>query len=269
MVNYDSLVQSVFCTTNANSVDNSYCLQVHDARALYLFPAFFDISQLMYFDLEVKANQVEAFEAQAPYKNVLVELTRRSDDVETQAIRQLHDKASHLADKINDVTYELATEPKPVIERIDERFDEKVYEFHDKIEDKKDTLQEKKDMIKESLVAKIDALKSKFDLKPTDVEYKFGDSLTKRSFDEEEESLLPFQPEGGLILPLSLIRVAEKTLDSPRHKSYAQVLVPGTTGHLTKRFSIFSKDIHDCEKITWFNVFHHSIFGKPKFCLDD
>lgn len=258
-VNYDSLVQSVFCTTNPSSLDNSYCLQVHDARALYLFPAFFDISRLMTFD-HYKNDKLES---PAPYKN---DTSTKRSDVETQAIRQIHDKVSNLADKFNDVTYELATEPKPLIERMDERFDDKVYKFYDKFDEKKDNIQDKKDKIKESFVDKIDTLKSK--LGKSNSGYQLDNSLTRRNFDEEEESLLPFQPEGGLILPLSLIRVAEHTLDSPRHKSYSQVITEPAR-HLTKRFSIFSKDIHDCEKITWFNVFHHSIFGKPKFCLED
>ncbi|CUM64453.1 uncharacterized protein PRCAT00002057001 [Priceomyces carsonii] len=32
-----------------------------------------------------------------------------------------------------------------------------------------------------------------------------------------------------------------------------------------RRFSVFSND-EDCQEITWYNIFHHSIFGKPHFC---
>lgn len=43
-----------------------------------------------------------------------------------------------------------------------------------------------------------------------------------------------------------------------------------------QRFSNITKNLakrdvplmEDCEKVTWFNVFHHSIFGKPKFCME-
>lgn len=281
-VNYDSLIASKFCTTNSNNLNDSYCLQIHNKRVLYLFPAFKEISELLQFEKQENDNDT-----------LLEKRGIESDDqpsVDAQAIRQAHDKISSLADKVSDVTYELATEPKPLIERVDERLDQKMYKIQDKIDEKKDNIDDKKDNIIESLMEKIDGIKSKLgfiedyisddkDLgdNPYNVDSDNLIGKRKRDFQQEEaeEKVVEEEheeqdhPKGGLVLPLALIRTTEEVMQAGRNKRYSQVVFdnhinPG----LVKRFSIFSKDEQDCENITWFNVFHRSIFGKPKFCIN-
>lgn len=256
-ISYDSLISSVFCTTNANNLTDSYCLQIHDKSALFLFPAFYDISHLL------KQNKPKS-------------LSKR-EEVEAQAIRQVHDKLSAAADKFNDVTYELVTQPKQVIERVDERIDQKWYGLGDKIDGKKDSIEDKKDNLKQKMVSTVDLFKDKLgvvkDLQSDDFDlddnsYRIGDSKISKRDHQERQSLFTLQPEGGFIFPLSLIRVEEQPLESPRHKEYSQVMINNNQPRLFKRFSIFSGD-ENCEKITWYNVFHHSIFGKPKFCIEN
>lgn len=265
-VNYDSLVSSMFCTTNSNSLNDSYCLQIRDKKALYLFPAFKNIAELV--NLEKEADGLVNLEREV---DLLDKRESLDDEVSTQTLRQVHDKLSVLADKFNDVTYELATQPKPVIERVDERLDQKRYKFHDKVDAKKDDISDKKDTLKDGIMEKINVIKSKLgvieNFKSDD--YDLGDN----PYNVKEDNLIAkrfLEPEEGLALPLSLLREAEETLDTGRSKQYSQVIFPDHENNkLTKRFSIFSKDEVDCEKITWYNVFHHSIFGKPKFCLDN
>lgn len=235
---------------------DSYCLQIRDKSALFLFPAFYDISHF----LQQRQTYV------------------KREDVEAQAIRQIHDKLSAAADRFNDVTYELATEPKQTIEKADERFDQKRYKLADKLDEKKDELENKKDMVKQKVSDTLDQIKDKlgvaknlqsddFDL--GDNSYKVGDSrILKREYGQNNVSIAPTHPEGGYVFPLSLIRVEEQPIESPRHKEYSQVFIKNHNQPLIKRFSIFSAD-ENCERITWYNVFHHSIFGKPKFCIEN
>lgn len=266
MGNYENLIHSIFCTTNTNDVNDSYCLKIKDKRNLHLFPAFVNNNQV----LESFENKTNTF------------ISKRNDpDVESQAIRQLHDKLSLGADKFNDVTYEFATEPKQSIEKVDEKFDNKIYDLQDKIDDKKDKLQDQLDQLKEKIASGIDSIKSKLsfpkeksqandDYDVGEFDFTVDDNLISKRF-LDSDHYLPFENENGIILPLSLIRENEIPVKSPRGKHYSQVKFNENIekDQLTKRFSIFSKDKKSCEKITWFNVFHHSIFGKPSFCLDN
>lgn len=75
---------------------------------------------------------------------------------------------------------------------------------------------------------------------------------------------------------LPLVDRPRTTLESLRVKiprtNYSQILYYKPEYHishnLVKRDSIIS-NATDCRKITWYNVFHYSIFGNIKFCTDD
>ncbi|EGV63789.1 hypothetical protein CANTEDRAFT_121459 [Yamadazyma tenuis ATCC 10573] len=264
-INYDSLISSVFCTTNSNNLTDSYCLKIRDKNALLLFPAFYEVSQLL------------NFEEQEP------QLMKRADEplAEAQVVRQVHNRLSNYAEKFNDVSYEFATEPKQLIERVDERLDQKSYKFFDKIDEKTDNIADKKDSLVHQVADKVRMIKGSldfkelfnedYDTKESDYDVDGDNLMGKRTVEEEEDNLFEYQQEEGIVLPLSLVRVEEYSLSSPRHKKFSQVLFEDTDDNehtLSKRFTIFSTD-EDCEKITWYKVFHYSIFGKPRFCLSN
>ena len=67
-----------------------------------------------------------------------------------------------------------------------------------------------------------------------------------------------------ITIPASSITFLNYSADTPRKKNYSQIIFPKSQ---LKRNLIFSND-SNCDKITWYNIFHHSIFGKPRFCID-
>lgn len=67
-----------------------------------------------------------------------------------------------------------------------------------------------------------------------------------------------------ITFPASSITFLNFPVDTPRKKNYSQIIFPKSQ---LKRNLIFSND-SNCDKITWYNIFHHSIFGKPRFCID-
>lgn len=73
--------------------------------------------------------------------------------------------------------------------------------------------------------------------------------------------------DGMMNLPLSLVRAYEPEVQSPRNALYAQVQQALVLNNMEapKKYSIFSTE-ETCEPVTWFNIFHHAIFGKAKFC---
>lgn len=226
-IDYNSLLSSSFCTSSTTS---NYCLKIAN-------------------------NSVTVY----PEQHLL-----KRDEIESQAIRQIHDKLSNYADKFNDVSYEAATEPKQLIETVDERLDEKRYRLYDNIDEKKDRIVDKKDSLVEKTAGVVDMVKNKLgfinNLKSDD--YDTGES----SYNVKEDSLMK---RDGVVIPLSLILGEEPS--SPRNPHFSQVLYEDSQEedgflNLNKRFSIFSPD-KDCECISWYNVFHHSIFGNPRFCL--
>ncbi|KAK6202988.1 uncharacterized protein RJT21DRAFT_82029 [Scheffersomyces amazonensis] len=279
-VNYESLIKSVFCTTNVESLDESYCLKIKDNKTLHVFPAFYDISKF----ITLKKREVETTEGS-------------NTEVESQAIRQIHNRLSNVAHHVNDVTYELSNDPKPVFERLDERIDNKLDLAVDKIDEIPYKLKDKKNLLKGKLESKKDNLKDELDLTKMVLEieheheelHKYANDpnneyISKRStfFQIEQDNLKHKHIEGGFVLPLSLIRLQERIITSPRSKRFSQVIfdiqddpindtkVNATQGSslkrtFDKRDSIYSDD-EDCQKITWYNIFHYSIFGKPKFC---
>ncbi|KAK6453833.1 uncharacterized protein RJT20DRAFT_63710 [Scheffersomyces xylosifermentans] len=281
-VNYDTLIYSVFCTSNNELLEDSYCLRIGDKskKSLFIFPAFFDIGKFLKND--------EGLEIQD------------ETGVEPQALKQVHDKASSIAERFNDVTYELATDPKPVIENYDERFDSKVDEMLDKKDElmasfgeiktnwwkeTKQRLLNKADRFGESsrqpTVADDDWEEEEEDSEALsegsrdayrymDPEEILTNSKVKRStfFEIEEANLDSHEVIGGLVLPLSLIRLDESIPKSPRNQHYSQVVFDMQID--SKDSAIAKRDDdeidQECTPITWYNIFHFSIFGKTNFC---
>lgn len=75
----------------------------------------------------------------------------------------------------------------------------------------------------------------------------------------------------GLPIPGRIPKTLESLRLSIPRENYAQVLFEQpdfSEFSLEKRDRVFSNS-SDCKKITWYNVFHYSIFGNIKFCVDD
>lgn len=228
LVNYESLISSMFCTTNPHNTE-SYCLQIHKDQ-LHLFPAFLGLTP--------------SFRTG----------DRNTTKVNAQMLHQVHDKLTNLAHKFKDISYELGQEYSELLDRTDDKVELK-QSVYDKVGDTKETLATAFDDIKDMVENGIGYVKQGV-----------HDSLKMATHSKRHETFNEADTvnEAKLIMPLSLVRIAEHKIPTPRNKHYSQIALP----NLTKRFSIFSNDRKTCESITWYNVFHHSIFGKPNFCLD-
>lgn len=284
-ISYPSLVRSIFCTTSNMNVDESYCLKVQDNETIHLFPAFYDISRL------------------AKSRHHLVNLHSREDNNDQymstdEAIKEASEILYSAAQLINGTVYKFAGERFSNAERYNIDAKSKIH----KIQNKLGEIPEILDDIKESLddenlnpiLTANDGLKKLFSNKEEDRE---GEAVQANGFSskssrlrkvglpgnyEEMKTRIHPKPEGGFMFPASLIKIADSIKATPRKKWYSQVVYSPfkideiDTGKssednenpsLHKRLSIFSDD-ENCDKITWYNIFHYSIFGKPRFCLD-
>lgn len=90
----------------------------------------------------------------------------------------------------------------------------------------------------------------------------------KRSEIFDEDTWDKEDVERGLELPLSLINL-KKPGRYARTNEYSQIIFDygtETIPSLVKRAE--EENSEECTPITWYNIFHHSIFGKTKFCED-
>ncbi|EGW33969.1 uncharacterized protein SPAPADRAFT_134094, partial [Spathaspora passalidarum NRRL Y-27907] len=117
-VNYDNLVHAVYCTLTSSE---SYCLKIKDDQSVHVFPALHDFPRHFHSKFGDKR------------------------EIETQAIRQIHDVLSVKTDKFNDISYELAHSPKTVIEKADEKLDNKLDGTITRIHDVKESVLDKLD----------------------------------------------------------------------------------------------------------------------------
>ncbi|ABN68053.2 hypothetical protein PICST_33329 [Scheffersomyces stipitis CBS 6054] len=265
-VAYDSLLHSVFCSTNTELMEDSYCLKIGETmKTVFLYPAFFDINRLS------RRNDNEQMEVTA----------------DAQAIRQAHDKLSVAADRLDEITYELATDPKKLIKEYDEKVDTKVADLVDRTKLAIERLEEKKEVLKEEVKNKLNKARKlrkastsqQYDLDNEQDEdnesYDYIDSednmystKKKRSEIFDEDTWDKEDVERGLELPLSLINL-KKPGRYARTNEYSQIIFDygtETIPSLVKRAE--EENSEECTPITWYNIFHHSIFGKTKFCED-
>lgn len=329
---YDDLLHSVFCSTNSNELNESYCLSVEDSlNQLRIFPAFFGKYGI---DIRQK-NKVNLS------KRNIDENDEDDPIVEAQVLEQLHDKLYNLAKKFNDITYELAHDPKHLIKEKDNSFDQKVQDKVDSLASKKETLLLKKESLSLKKNLAIEKIKSiNLVIFDNDKDYEtdsdFSQSMEKidsnpysnidnynhkRNDNTEEEEFFDDEDQQhdniGYVLPLSIIKSVENTIRAPRSRKYSQIIfdedgkeeeqeiivesenedenleqvqkdlnlnlnlelvqehvdeaeqdsinyVPFT--NLSKKIFKRSDEEDDCVRITWYNIFHYSIFGKPNFC---
>lgn len=363
-VDYDSLIHAVYCNVNSQDQQSSYCLKIQN-QLIHILPVFKkkldskkeadpnDKPNGIGYDYTIDMNSIQ----QNPATNSKMEEFPQEEEIQSQAIRQLHDKLRLQKDKTKGVTLGLAHEPKKTIEKIDEKFDDKIDNKKTKIIDTKDSikgkLDDKKTSVLEHVGSKLDGLDDKTDLLADSVKRKkhqfttyklkprlfekkksantkyehigvdetYDDDVNASSLEDcddiEDEnirkssiyvvdddkqyinkrnqviepkldySLLSFAangiPDEGITIPLSSLKFEQEqdenlhTLNLPRHKSFSQIinLQTGKTYRKKKRQipSIMDNNINDknepCQPITWYNIFHYSIFGEPKFCNEE
>lgn len=336
---HENLVSSLFCSTNVNQLKESYCVKISDPKSLLWFPAFFDKSigknMLISKDrhIQKRDSQPETSDNSRDFSegskkgprnasgrgsessDSFESISRADLNVEAQVLRQIHDKLNMGAIKFNDVTYELAHDPKPLVERVDERVDSKVNRFENKLKSYPQRLSAKKHQALERLDSKEDEVKETIsEAKHNIMKLKGGYDYSKgkytdneeyenngiwdededdygnngdcddiydenyddiydencddiyennRNWDDSDNYQALTNPHGGIMVPISTLGL--EVQEAPRSKLYSQIL--DGSHSLTKRKVTFTND-DDCEEITWYNVFHHSLFGDRNFCAN-
>ncbi|EMG50166.1 hypothetical protein G210_4814 [Candida maltosa Xu316] len=325
-VNYDSLIHAVYCNVNPSDQVGSYCLKIQD-HMIHVLPAFKKSTTNTHHkhhqekeskDLEIKSQSVSQ-------ENEKME---ENDEVQTQALRQIHDKISVKKNKAKLFAWGFAKEPKPTVEKLDEIFDDKMDAKKTKLINTKDAFKESLDLKKNKFLDtfenKLDVLDDKTDLIADTVKHKKNDMLVyklnprlfEKHYDEigvdetydsdyendnlrkssiykteksdaagstyvnkrnqfYEPTMVAFRDD-GFSLPLELLNFDDNNpINLPRRKTYSQ-LINLSTGKaykrsLQKRQKQFLANANDkdCQPITWYNIFHYSIFGEPKFCKDE
>lgn len=386
-VDYDSLIHAVYCNVNSQDQKSSYCLKIQN-QLIHILPVFkkkLESSKEVKnnndngvgYDYTLDMNSIQQNHSTTTRFSKMEETPdtdgNNDQEIQTQAIRQLHDKLRSQKDKTKGVTLGLAHEPKKTIEKIDEKLDDKVDSKFTKIIDTKDSLKikldDKKTTVLKHVSSKLDEIDDKTDLLADSVKRKkhqfttyklkprlfekkksaitkyehIGVDETYDDDDEEKEpsledcddiedenirkssiyavgndngdgggdtkkqyihkrnqviesdyssiSLANGIPDEGIIIPLSLLKFEQqdqkqdenlRTLNfPPRHKSFSQIINLQTGQKYRKKRQIPIMDDHDtkdnnkndkdepCQPITWYNIFHYSIFGEPKFCNED
>lgn len=328
-VNYDSLIHSIFCTTNVQSLDDSYCLKIHDKDAIHLFPAFFDVSRFIgpeskkqgsnnpdgivpsspandEINLEKLTKNISpttTLQSDVDKKHLSIFITSRSSLTHTSKISSITGSPHNVAAAADDeqpspltLTLLLSILQLPNSQAVLTSLPSNIYlpkmRYTHEVADVSPLIPEHTSkgltLVNDVYPTTLSLLgntensniskNAKFN---STIEMNIKDlflNLLKRSFEEEEMHLLNRKPDGGLILPVSLIKELKETDNvSPRKKTYAQVVYNNEVHRkvirkyadefTSKRTAAFSDD-ENCEKITWYNIFHYSIFGKPNFCFD-
>lgn len=288
-IDYDSLVQSVFCTTSTANMNESYCLKVQDSQSIHLFPAFFNVerqSKSKYpnsslrkrdnqYDAKEHLIKLQAFNQVVSAAQLLNETTYKSN-----ADQRLDIHANSNIDQDQDSSDEAPERPTK-LQRINDRILHKV----DYIKNLRDSLKRPiKEETDNNNVERFEIYGHSF---PSSRIRKLRNGLAPGN--NKEISAMSRQPEGGFLLPASLIRHVSSDIETPRKRTYAQVIFTQIDNNednddedaaeyyeetdddeyvdFRKRLTIFAND-ENCDKITWYSIFHYSIFGKPHFCLD-
>lgn len=114
-----------------------------------------------------------------------------------------------------------------------------------------------------------------------------SNGLKKRYLDDAslQSGVGDYFEEGGFSLPLSLLNYQEPNSNNdevdrlddepPRKTTYSQVMNLDPLSPMNRKRS--SKEVEEdgvfaeepCQPITWYNIFHHSVFGEPNFCNEE
>ncbi|KAI5958844.1 hypothetical protein KGF57_002278 [Candida theae] len=116
---------------------------------------------------------------------------------------------------------------------------------------------------------------------------------SSRERDLHDASIQPgvgdYIEQGGFSLPLSLLNYKgpsnnnantalfdtddvvneiESNNQPPRKTTYSQVMNLDTMSPMNQKRSSDEEEKEPCQPITWYNIFHHSVFGEPNFCKE-
>ncbi|KAG7664540.1 uncharacterized protein J8A68_001927 [[Candida] subhashii] len=195
----------------------------------------------------------------------------KADEKKTVFIKEVEDKLDTLDDKtdlIADAIKRKKNELKKyrIRPKVFEKSEAITYYTDDDCDDEKDG---KFSFIDELNAAKEDIPDDIPDMSiyENDIEY-----INKRDDLYEEYEQITQNPDGTILVPFSMWKLAEAESTSPRKKTYSQIINMDLVKPFSKRGSMIqamaSANDTDCQPITWYNIFHYSIFGEPKFCND-
>lgn len=232
-------LQSVFCTINPSSAETGYCLTLLNSDNMLIFPATGKKLAKLEDNEHEPENEAE--------DTLLVVF-------ESQVLQQAHDKLANASERLGINGTLFADEPRSLFKEIDLKIDDRPVIIHD-------------------LIDEIELIDSRFDDHSDDEDTSYGNAFQRldsnRFYSEpeyapEKRSLRVEENDKGRspsafrkLLPVSLFK--EKHLSSlPRLSAYQQVVYNFGMLNLKRR--------DDCVPITWYNIFHHSIFGTVNFC---
>lgn len=236
------LLHSTFCTYNPNSTQG-YCMLMEGHNKIHLST----LSGLS------KRDGIEDHAA--------------LDVFNSQVLRQVQNKLESVAHKVSSSAEYLADDPQAYLDDLDERVDNRIKEVERKVLRK---------------TQKLTAIPGKIDVAVDNQVRKLAESRLVIHEDDDVEDILPWyhlerndgdegnditiyetrdrplhfskREQADITIPLSLLLVGKNT---PRHKLFQNVVKQSTDLSLKKR---------DCVPVTWYNVFHHSVFGNYEFC---
>ncbi|ODV97342.1 hypothetical protein PACTADRAFT_32813 [Pachysolen tannophilus NRRL Y-2460] len=275
----EDLIHSSFCTINVDSAGNSYCIKINEEDSfLELFPAF----------REAELTNLNDFYKPENIKNSKREFSgNKTSEASKQGMGTVKIQVSDPELKQN-FNFKNFTRVN-ILES-----EKQLRNYHLK----KLKAQKLKQVVEENKINPKEITNN--------VVASVGGAVFDKAKNQFTEFSSDLNAKDLILIPLSMARAGETKITSPRDRGYSQVLVPdskmlkqlssdsvflkayGKTNTknnnvITKRYNERERypmviqthkfyrrtenEEKDCVDITWFNIFHHSIFGKPEFCL--
>lgn len=300
-MSYLNLINSIFCSLNCNQKWKNYCIKLNNGKFLHIFPFFFH--ENLYFNQKYENNEqekilniIDKFSNRNFRNNSKLNIDERvvfkpylnNTNNDTSLFFNLNE-SKNINSNITS-TSKLFSNLLNKLKKKTEFFFKKLLNFFFNKSDQSLNLKSQENLEKKKFI----------DF--NSIDHPSKNYLNKRSGQFLNKKKLSTQfYEGGIVIPLVNIKNKLKnhfintytlkkktqplTLDERfkilqdshfdlTHKEKVDNLNNHNTNQynnkfkkLYKRFLIFSND-SNCEKITWYNIFHHSIFGKPKFCVN-
>lgn len=283
-----NFLRSTFCSVGPTSSSQGYCVSIKNdsqvtlslatGQSISIFKrdigtvdeAELDVEDAALEPTEAKEIQSHEDEDEANYRPIVFE---------SQVIRQIHDKFRNLGQQVATNAEHANESPKDFLKAVDMKVDAKIDALGDSINRAGQRIAQVpgqmadyvNDYIDETIERVADSRWPKEDDDEYDTySYAFQRLDTIDSGDESDgdpnyrkrELALDFDEgkarkfDRTIVVPLSLVQAAKP---SPRSKSYTQVL-ESMGSRLSPRKEAA------CVPVTWYNVFHHGIFGTTNFC---
>lgn len=255
------LLHSTFCTYNEKS-RLGYCMEIGDNSEIRM--SVFPKLTKREVD-EIITEDFAEFEGEFDDEDV----------VTSQVLRQAQNRLGRAVSRVEDQAQLLAGDPQAFVDDWDERLDSKIDETQRKlvraghrlvlVPSKIDT---KIEGAIDEQIRKVAESRLQLGSEDEDERAKYYPSqqideatefyvtlVSKREQKEYQEHEVHRQEISDIVIPLSLLKAGKIV---PRPKLFKNVVQQSTELTLKKR--------QDCVPVTWYNVFHHSIFGDYRFC---